>query len=122
MDASDKLDTDDVDAETVAYLDAYGCRSDPFWDADAVAQDYAYVVGVGSANDKYGDDADFGATLLLTDATKLKVDLDSDSTDKYDSTQKAREALEGYIVSYSKDSDGLYTLTKRSDNRIDLKD
>ena len=24
MDASDKLDTDDVDAETVAYLDAYG--------------------------------------------------------------------------------------------------
>ena len=23
MDASDKLDTDDVDAETVAYLDAY---------------------------------------------------------------------------------------------------
>lgn len=69
---------------------------------------------------KYGDDADFGATLLLTDATKLKVDLDSDSTDKYDSTQEAREALEGYIVSYSKDSDGLYTLTKRSDNRIDL--
>ena len=80
------------------------------------------MVGVGSANDKYGDDADFGATLLLTDATKLKVDLDSDSTDKYDKTQEAREALEGYIVSYSKDSDGLYTLTKRSDNRIDLKD
>ena len=50
------------------------------------------------------------------------MDLDSDSTDKYDSTQEAREALEGYIVSYSKDSDGLYTLTKRSDNRIDLKD
>ena len=120
MDASDKLDTDDVDAETVAYLDAYGYVI--HLDADAVAQDYAYVVGVGSANDKYGDDADFGATLLLTDATKLKVDLDSDSTDKYDSTQKAREALEGYIVSYSKDSDGLYTLTKRSDNRIDLKD
>ena len=118
MDASDKLDTDDVDAETVAYLDAYGYVI--HLDADAVAQDYAYVVGVGSANDKYGDDADFGATLLLTDATKLKVDLDSDSTDKYDSTQKAREALEGYIVSYSKDSDGLYTLTKRSDNRIDL--
>ena len=42
--------------------------------------------------------------------------------DRYDSTQEAREALEGYIVSYSKDSDGLYTLTKRSDNRIDLKD
>ena len=120
MDASDKLDTDDVDAETVAYLDAYGYVI--HLDADAVAQDYAYVVGVGSANDKYGDDADFGATLLLTDATKLKVDLDSDSTDKYDSTQEAREALEGYIVSYSKDSDGLYTLTKRSDNRIDLKD
>ena len=118
MDASDKLDTDDVDAETVAYLDAYGYVI--HLDADAVAQDYAYVVGVGSANDKYGDDADFGATLLLTDATKLKVDLDSDSTDKYDSTQEAREALEGYIVSYSKDSDGLYTLTKRSDNRIDL--
>ena len=120
MDASDKLDTDDVDAETVAYLDAYGYVI--HLDADAVAQDYAYVVGVGSANDKYGDDADFGATLLLTDATKLKVDLDSDSTDKYDSTHEAREALEGYIVSYSKDSDGLYTLTKRSDNRIDLKD
>ena len=118
MDASDKLDTDDVDAETVAYLDAYGYVI--HLDADAVAQDYAYVVGVGSANDKYGDDADFGATLLLTDATKLKVDLDSDSTDKYDSTQEARGALEGYIVSYSKDSDGLYTLTKRSDNRIDL--
>ena len=118
MDASDKLDTDDVDAETVAYLDSYGYVI--HLDADAVAQDYAYVVGVGSANDKYGDDADFGATLLLTDATKLKVDLDSDSTDKYDSTQEARKALEGYIVSYSKDSDGLYTLTKRSDNRIDL--
>ena len=102
----------------MAYLDAYGYVI--HLDADAVAQDYAYVVGVGSANDKYGDDADFGATLLLTDATKLKVDLDSDSTDKYDSTQEAREALEGYIVSYSKDSDGLYTLTKRSDNRIDL--
>ena len=117
MDASDKLDTDDVDAETVAYLDSYGYVI--HLDADAVAQDYAYVVGVGSADDKYGDDADFGATLLLTDGTKLKVDLDSDSTDKYDDVTNAKTDLEGYIVSYSKDSDGLYTLVKRSDNHVD---
>ena len=45
-----RLDTDDVDAETVAYLDAYGYVI--HLDADAVAQDYAYVVGVGSANDR----------------------------------------------------------------------
>ena len=60
--------------------------------------------------------------LLLTDATKLKVDLVPTARTSMIALQEAREALEGYIVSYSKDSDGLYTLTKRSDNRIDLKD
>ncbi|WP_329737033.1 S-layer homology domain-containing protein [Clostridium phoceensis] len=108
MPSNDKLTTSDVDAETVAYVDSYGYVI--YLDADAVVKDYAYVSGVGDSSDKYGDDSEFGATLVLADGTKLKVDLDPDSTEDYADLEAAEEDLLNFIVSYSEDSDGLYAL------------
>jgi len=70
-----------VDENVAFYIDKQG---NIILLADAVeSNDYAYVYSVGNANSKYGDDAEYGAKLILTDGSVKNVDIDSDDTDAW---------------------------------------
>jgi hypothetical protein len=76
-----KLGVDSVDENVAFYIDKQG---NIIMLADAVeSNDYAYVYSVGNANSKYGDDAEYGAKLILTDGSVKNVDIDSDDTDAW---------------------------------------
>ena len=76
-----KLGVDSVDENVAFYIDKQG---NIILLADAVeSNDYAYVYSVGNANSKYGDDAEYGAKLILTDGSVKNVDIDSDDTDAW---------------------------------------
>ena len=79
--------------------------------------DYALVLDVGVATNKYGESSEYGAQLLLTDGSTLNVDLDKDYTDGVlarkadgDGVDKVRSELKGKAVAYTKESNGTYTL------------
>ena len=130
-DNGDMLTTDSVDENVAFYLDQQGniIRME---DASE-SNDYAYVYSVGDSSNKYGDDSEFGAKLILADGTTMNVDIDDDTTDPIeeadDPTTTAKDvsklggvraALVGQVVSYSKEDDGSYSLTVRTTNKVDL--
>ena len=78
---SKMLGVDSVDENVAFYLDT---QDNIIMLADAAeSNDYAYVYSVGNASSKYGDDADFGAKLILTDGSTRNVDIDKDDTDDW---------------------------------------
>ena len=111
MKVGEMLDTDNVNNDVVAYVDANGYVA--YVDESAVTYDYAYVLSMGSDNDKWDNDI-LGTTvyarLVLTDGTVIKVETDEKTT-----------ALKNHIVSYSKDKKDVYSLTDRS-HTFDLAD
>ena len=134
MNNAEKLETDNVNNGVVAYLDAQGYVA--YIDESAVTYDYAYVLSMGTDSDKYGKGAnDKGTTvyarLVLTDGTMVSVETDNKKSEigAYDSakdeyTAKDSTASDKYllnhIVSYSKDKNGVYSLTDRSGEAIEL--
>ena len=116
-------------AEVAIYLDRQG--NIIYLGEVAENQDYALVLSVGWASNKYDASvSEFGAKLMLSDGTTLNVDLDKDFTDPiaYPS-QKARaaeeeetpldrvwNALVGRAVAYTKESGGTYKLETEGRN------
>ena len=128
-DNGDKLTVDSVDENVAFYLDQQGniIRME---DASE-SNDYAYVYSIGDASNKYGDDAEFGAKLILADGTVMKIDIDSDTTDdlianygkaKSEETNldKVKAELLNQVVSYSEESDGSYSLSIRTNKEKDF--
>ena len=107
--ADTKLTIAYVDQVVAFYLDNQGniVRMDEATESN----DYAYVYAIGDQGDFYGGKDTYGATLILTDGTVLKVALDSDTCDN--DTEKGQ--LVNQIVSYSEEDDGSYSLTKQTD-------
>ena len=106
MDSADRLVTENVNNDVVAYLDANGYVA--YIDESAMTYDYAYVLSMGDSNDQYGG-GDAGKTvyarLVLTDGTLVKAETDV----KYADIDK----YENHIVSYSADKNKVYSLTVR---------
>ena len=106
MDSADRLVTENVKNNVVAYLDANGYVA--YIDESAMTYDYAYVLSMGTSDDQYGG-GDAGETvyarLVLTDGTLVKVETDVKSTDRNDYVN--------HIVSYSADKNKVYSLTVR---------
>ena len=106
MDSADRLVTENVNNNVVAYLDANGYVA--YIDESAMTYDYAYVLSMGDSNDQYGG-GDAGKTvyarLVLTDGTLVKAETDV----KYADIDK----YENHIVSYSADKNKVYSLTVR---------
>ena len=106
MDSADRLVTENVNNNVVAYLDANGYVA--YIDESAMTYDYAYVLSMGTSDDQYGG-GDAGETvyarLVLTDGTLVKVETDVKSTDRNDYVN--------HIVSYSADKNKVYSLTVR---------
>ena len=109
MDSADRLVTENVKNNVVAYLDANGYVA--YIDESAMTYDYAYVLSMGTSDDQYGG-GDAGETvyarLVLTDGTLVKVETDVKSTDRNDYVN--------HIVSYSADKNKVYSLTVRDDD------
>ena len=114
MKVGEMLDTDNVNNDVVAYMDANGYVA--YVDESAVTYDYAYVLSMGSDNDKWDNDP-LGTTvyarLVLTDGTVVKVETDAKFSEI--------PSLKNHIVSYSKDKKDIYSLTDRS-HTFDLAD
>ena len=114
MKVGEMLDTDNVNNDVVAYVDANGYVA--YVDESAVTYDYAYVLSMGSDNDKWDNDP-LGTTvyarLVLTDGTVVKVETDAKFSEI--------ASLKNHIVSYSKDKKDIYSLTDRS-HAFDLAD
>ena len=107
---ANRLTTDNVDNNVVAYLDANGYVA--YIDESAVTYDYAYVLSMGTDNDQYGKgDNNKGETvyarLVLTDGTLVKVETDEKNTN-----------LNNHLVSYTVDKKDAYYLSDRSSAAI----
>ena len=106
MDSADRLVTENVKNNVVAYLDANGYVA--YIDESAMTYDYAYVLSMGTSDDQYGGGVageTVYARLVLTDGTLVKVETDVKSTDRNDYVN--------HIVSYSADKNKVYSLTVR---------
>ena len=113
MAAGDRLKTENVNNNVVAYLDANGYVA--YIDESAMTYDYAYVLSMGSSNDDFGggnSGKTVKARLVLTDGTLIKVETDV----KYEDISK----YENHIVSYSKDKNDEYTLTVKDQDKTDV--
>ena len=125
----DRLLTENVNNKVVAYLDAQGYVS--YIDESAITYDYAYVLSMGTDSDQYGKGSnDKGTTvyarLVLSDGTLIKVETDAkaseigakDSSGNYEPTASnpdtKQEYLLNHLVSYSKDKNGVYSLSDKS--------
>ena len=106
MDAANRLVTENVDNNVVAYVDANGYVA--YIDESAMTYDYAYVLSMGTDDDQFGG-GDAGKTvyarLVLTDGTMVKAETDVDAKDY--------EQYINHIVSYSVDSGDVYDLDIR---------
>ena len=96
---SDYITTASVDEDVIFYLDAQGYVI-AIGEAEA-SNDYAYVIG-------YEDESKFGSTtyyakLLLTDGKVIEVE-----------TEASASTVDKRIVSYTKDSDNVYSLADKS--------
>ena len=113
MASGDRLKTENVNNNVVAYLDANGYVA--YIDESAMTYDYAYVLSMGSSDDDFGG-GNAGKTvkarLVLTDGTLIKVETDV----KYADISK----YENHIVSYSKDKNDEYTLTVKDQDKTDV--
>ena len=123
----DRLLTENVNNKVVAYLDAQGYVS--YIDESAITYDYAYVLSMGTDSDQYGKGSnDKGTTvyarLVLSDGTLIKVETDAkaseigakDNSGNYKPTDStnSQEYLLNHLVSYSKDKNGVYSLSDKS--------
>ena len=122
---SDRLATENVNNDVVAYLDPFGYVA--YIDESAVTYDYAYVLSMGTDNDAYGNDPrgkTVYARLVLTDGTMVKVETDVKASDaKSESNQNptiydAMAMYNHHLVSYSVDKNDVYSLKDRSDAPI----
>ena len=107
---ANRLTTDNVDNNVVAYLDANGYVA--YIDESAVTYDYAYVLSMGTDNDQYGKGNNnkgetVYARLVLTDGTLVKVETDEKNTN-----------LNNHLVSYTVDKKDVYSLSDRSSAAI----
>ncbi|MGI5934187.1 MAG: S-layer homology domain-containing protein [Lawsonibacter sp.] len=106
---ANRLTTDNVDNDVVAYLDANGYVA--YIDESAVTYDYAYVLSMGNDDDQYGNGNGKGTTyyarLVLTDGTMVKVETDAKNAN-----------LENHLVSYTVDKKDVYSLSDRSEKAI----
>ena len=113
MVAGDRLKTENVNNNVVAYLDANGYVA--YIDESAMTYDYAYVLSMGTSDDDFGG-GNAGKTvkarLVLTDGTLIKVETDVKAGDE--------GKYEGHIVSYSKDKNDEYTLTVKDQDKADV--
>ena len=141
MDSADRLVTENVDNNVVAYLDANGYVA--YIDESAMTYDYAYVLSMGIGDDNYDNSTNqytngtVYARLVLTDGTMVKAKTDLKPSDA--SGNVAHIDMSGtiqpgagssgidlidviyeynnHIVSYSVDSRDEYTLSiKDKDN------
>ena len=113
MAAGDRLKTENVNNNVVAYLDANGYVA--YIDESAMTYDYAYVLSMGTSDDDFGGGVDgqtVKARLVLTDGTLIKVETDVKANDK--------GKYEHHIVSYSKDKNDEYTLTVKDQDKTDV--
>ncbi|MBM6680785.1 S-layer homology domain-containing protein [Pseudoflavonifractor capillosus] len=127
---ADRLTTDNVNNDVVAYLDANGYVA--YIDESAVTYDYAYVLSMGTDNDQYGKGDDGKGTtvyarLVLTDGTIVKAETDVKASDyKEDKLpvgcnnklEAAISLYENHIVSYTVDKNDVYSLKDRSEDDI----
>ena len=101
---ANRLTTDNVDNDVVAYLDANGYVA--YIDESAVTYDYAYVLSMGTDDDQYGKGDNKGTTvyarLVLTDGTMVKVETDAKKGEI--------DNLRNQLVAYSVDKNDVYTL------------
>ena len=108
---ANRLTTDNVDNDVVAYLDANGYVA--YIDESAVTYDYAYVLSMGTDDDQYGTGDNKGSTvyarLVLTDGTMVKVETDVKNGDT---------SLNNHLVSYTVDKNDVYSLSDRSGAKI----
>ena len=140
MDSADRLVTENVDNNVVAYLDANGYVA--YIDESAMTYDYAYVLSMGIGDDNYDNSTNqytngtVYARLVLTDGTMVKAKTDLKVSDASgDVAQLTSGAIvaghdgkvnlidviyeyNNHIVSYSVDSRDEYTLSiKDKDNQ-----
>ena len=108
------IGTEAVGQNVAFYLDGQG-NIIRIGDATE-SNDYAFVYSVGESSSLYGDDADYGAKLILTDGTTVNATLDSDCTDNYDSLEEVEDAYKNTLVSYTEEDDGTYSITVVSDD------
>ena len=109
----DRLVSENVDNNVVAYVDANGYVA--YIDESAMTYDYAYVLSVGTDGDQY-DDSNEGnnrgttvyARLVLSDGTMVKAETDLKWSERHDYLN--------HIVSYNVDSDDVYDLEIRDHN------
>ena len=108
---ANRLTTDNVDNDVVAYLDANGYVA--YIDESAVTYDYAYVLSMGTDDDQYGKGDNKGTTvyarLVLTDGTMVKVETDVKNGDT---------SLNNHLVSYTVDKNDVYSLSDRNGAKI----
>ena len=103
---AERLTSDAVSNDVVAYLDAQGYVV--YIDESAVSYDYAYVLTMGTDGDKF-DNSNANsksetvyARLVLTDGTIVKVETDAKKSEIAN--------LRNQLVAYSVDKDDVYTL------------
>ena len=123
---AERLTSDAVSNDVVAYLDANGYVV--YIDESAVSYDYAYVMTMGTDGDKF-DNSNANsksetvyARLILTDGTIAKVETDLKAEDT--NGDGTKESLTGTIthytnriVAYSVDKDEVYSLTIKDDGK-----
>ena len=128
---AERLTSDAVSNDVVAYLDANGYVV--YIDESAVSYDYAYVMTMGTDGDKF-DNSNANsksetvyARLILTDGTIAKVETDLKAEDVNNNGQKdtLEDTIKHYtnrIVAYSVDKDDVYSLTIKDAGKADVAD
>ena len=128
---AERLTSDAVSNDVVAYLDANGYVV--YIDESAVSYDYAYVMTMGTDGDKF-DNSNANsksetvyARLILTDGTIAKVETDLKAEDVNNNGQKdtLEDTIKHYtnrIVAYSVDKDDVYSLTIKDAGQADVAD
>ena len=115
---AERLTSDAVSNDVVAYLDANGYVV--YIDESAVSYDYAYVLTMGTDGDKF-DNSDNDsksetvyARLVLTDGTIVKVETDAKKSEI--------DGLRNQLVAYSVDKNDVYTLNVKGVAKADKAD
>ena len=115
---AERLTSDAVSNDVVAYLDANGYVV--YIDESAVSYDYAYVLTMGTDGDKFDNSDDDSksetvyARLILTDGTIVKVETDAKKSEI--------NGLRNQLVAYSVDKNDIYTLTVKGVAAADTAD
>ncbi|MFB2020919.1 S-layer homology domain-containing protein [Pseudoflavonifractor sp. P01025] len=115
---AERLTSDAVSNDVVAYLDAQGYVV--YIDESAVSYDYAYVLTMGTDGDKFDNSQNNNksetvyARLVLTDGTIVKVETDAKKSEIAN--------LRNQLVAYSVDKNDVYTLNVKGVAKADVAD